>query len=57
MVFHQGINVFQSVQQHMSHQIVSVYLNWYLASCLSPHGCSIERLTMLFGPSTPSAEL
>ncbi len=57
MVFHQGTNVFQSVQQYLSHQTVSIYVNWYLVSCLSPHGCSTGRLVMLFGPSTLSAEL
>ncbi len=57
MVFHQGTSVFQLVQQHLSHQTVFVYVNWYLVSCLSPHGCSIGRLVMLFGPNTPSVEL
>ncbi len=57
VVFHQGTSVFQSVQQHLIHQTISVYVNWYLALCLSPHGCSTGRLVMLSGPSTPSAEL
>ncbi len=57
VVFHQGTNVFQSVQQHLIHQTIVVYVNWYLASCLSPHGCSTRRLVMLFGLSTPSAKL
>ncbi len=55
--FHQGTNVFQSVQQHLIHQTVFVYVNWYLASCLSPHGCSTGRLVILSGPSTLSAEM
>jgi hypothetical protein len=57
VVFHQGTSVFQSVQQHLSHQTVSVYVNWYLTSCLSPHGCSTGRLVMLSGPNTPSVKL
>ncbi len=52
VVFHQGTSVFQSVQQHLSHQTVSVYVNWYLVPCLSPHGCSTRRLVMLSGPNT-----
>jgi hypothetical protein len=57
MVFHQGTSVFQSLQQHLSHQTVFVYVNLYLASCLSPHGCSTGRLVMFSGPSTPNAGL
>jgi hypothetical protein len=57
VVFHQGTSVFQSLQQHLSHQTVFVYVNWYLASCLSPHGCSIGRLIMLSGLNTLSAGL
>ncbi len=57
VVFHQGTSVFQSVQQHLSHQTVSVYVNWYLTLCLSPHGCSTGTLVMLSSPSTPSAGL